>query len=97
MAVACPRWWALVVSQKRTLPSADKMRSHAAWGAKASASMSQPSRTTMSYVNSLARHEVGCEPDMFKRIDRNHDKFITVRELILALRTDETIATFLGL
>jgi|GEM_PF-5851517 len=59
------RWWALVVSGKRTLPTPERMRKEARWAARANANNSQPTRTTMSYINALARHEVGCEPDMF--------------------------------
>jgi len=64
------RWWALVVSGKRHLPSPEKMQKEATWAAHANRNNSQPTRTTMSFINSLARHEVGCEPDMFALFTR---------------------------
>lgn len=60
------RWWALLVSGKRTLPSAPEMKRHIAYLNKHGSKYAQPTRTTMTYANSLARHDVGCEPDMFR-------------------------------
>ncbi len=57
------RWVALVVSEKRRLPSKSQMQS------KISQHKQQmvgkwPTKVTMVYVNALARKEVGCEPKL---------------------------------
>ena len=38
----------------------------------------QPTRTAMVYANSLARHHIGCEPDMFDLFRRNRTLWFAV-------------------
>lgn len=66
------RWWALVLSGKRSLPRANIMRSHASSLKHHSRRFHQPTRTTLCFAYSLARQEIGCEPDLFRvlRSDR---------------------------
>lgn len=66
------RWWALVMSGKRSLPSSDTMRSDAASLRHHGRRFHQPTRTTLCFAYSLARQEIGCEPDLFHvfRADR---------------------------
>lgn len=60
------RWWALIVSGKRTLPTVADMRADIEYLGRKGRRFGQPSRTTMTFANSLARNEIGCEPDLFK-------------------------------
>lgn len=60
------RWWALVISGKRQLPEPVAMNRHMRYLRRKSRKFGQPSRTTMTFANSIARHEIGCEPDMFE-------------------------------
>lgn len=66
------RWWALVVSGKRSLPSRDEMRRHAVALRHHGRRFHQPTRTTPCFAYSIARAEIGCEPDLFElfRTDR---------------------------
>ncbi|MEM9891329.1 MAG: FAD-dependent oxidoreductase [Actinomycetota bacterium] len=66
------RWWALIVSGKRTLPSVEEMQADVSRMGHQTRRLYQPSRTAMVFANSLARHQIGCEPDMFRlfRTDR---------------------------
>lgn len=59
------RWWALLVSGKRTLPSVTDMRADIDYLGRKGGRFGQPARATMTFANSLARNEIGCEPDMF--------------------------------
>jgi dimethylaniline monooxygenase (N-oxide forming) len=60
------RWWALIVSGKRQLPSTEKMNADVRYLRGKSKRFGQATRTTMTFANSIARHEIGCEPDLFK-------------------------------
>lgn len=66
------RWWSLLVSGKRDLPSPQEMQKHVAYLARKTKRFSKATRTTMTYASSLARNDIGCEPDMFElfRTDR---------------------------
>ena len=66
------RWWALLVSGKRQLPTAARMRSAAASLRHHGRRFHQPTRTTPCFAYSVARHDIGCEPDLFElfRTDR---------------------------
>lgn len=66
------RWWALVVSGRRQLPSPDEMRRHVAELRHDGRRFHQPTRTTPTFAYSVAREDIGCEPDMFElfRTDR---------------------------
>ena len=60
------RWWALLLSGKRHLPAKTSMQEHVALMQRKGSKFSQATRTTMTFANSLARHDVGCEPDLFQ-------------------------------
>ncbi len=60
------RWWALLVSGKRSLPSQDEMATFTATMRHNGRRFHQPNRTTGTFAYSIARNEIGCEPDMFK-------------------------------
>ena len=60
------RWWALLISGKRHLPAKETMLAHIALMQRKGKKFSQSTRTTMTFANSLARHDVGCEPDLFQ-------------------------------
>ena len=60
------RWWALLVSGKRSLPSQDEMAKFTATMRHNGRRFHQPNRTTGTFAYSIARNEIGCEPDMFK-------------------------------
>ncbi len=60
------RWWSLVVSGKRELPTPQQMRRHIQQLQRQGRRFSQATRTTMTFAHSLARNDIGCEPDMFK-------------------------------
>jgi dimethylaniline monooxygenase (N-oxide forming) len=66
------RWWALIVSGKRRLPPAGEMASHADSLRHHGRRFHQPTRTTPCFAYSLAREDIGCEPDLFElfRTDR---------------------------
>ncbi len=66
------RWWALVVSGKRRLPPAPAMRRHVADLRHHGRRFHQPTRTTPTFASSVARQDIGCEPDLFRlfRTDR---------------------------
>lgn len=66
------RWWALLVSGKRQLPSEKEMQQHVIYLSSKTKRFSRATRTTMTYASSLARHDIGCEPDMFALF--RHDK-----------------------
>ncbi len=68
------RWWALVVSGKRSLPDQATMRAEAAKMRHNIRRFHQPTRTTLCFAYSIARNEIGCEPDLFK-IFRTDPKF----------------------
>lgn len=72
------RWWALLVSGKRTLPPPEEMAEFAAAMRHNGRRFHQPTRTTACFAYSIARNEIGCEPDMFKL-------FLTDRRLWLAV------------
>ena len=59
------RWWALLVSGKRSLPPSDDMARFADELRHKGRRFHQPNRTTGTFAYSLARDEIGCEPDMF--------------------------------
>lgn len=59
------RWWALLVSGKRHLPSRREMRRHAAMLRHHGRRFHQPTRTTPCFAYSIARQDIGCEPDLF--------------------------------
>ncbi|MEM7190569.1 MAG: FAD-dependent oxidoreductase, partial [Pseudomonadota bacterium] len=60
------RWWALLVSGKRSLPPADEMARFTATMRHNGRRFHQTNRTTGTFAYSVARNEIGCEPDMFK-------------------------------
>ena len=60
------RWWSLILSGKRQLPEPDQMRRHVQGLQRQGRRFSQATRTTMTFAHSLARNDIGCEPDMFK-------------------------------
>jgi dimethylaniline monooxygenase (N-oxide forming) len=60
------RWWALLVSGKRTLPEPAEMAEFAARMRLNGRRFHQSNRTTGTFAYSIARQEIGCEPDMFK-------------------------------
>ncbi len=60
------RWWALIVSGKRRLPSPAEMRAHATSLRHHGRRFHQPTRTTLCFAYSVARQDIGCEPDLFK-------------------------------
>ena len=66
------RWWALLVSGKRQLPSPARMRAHADRLRHHGRRFHQATRTTPTFAYSVARQEIGCEPDLFElfRTDR---------------------------
>ena len=66
------RWWALLVSGKRQLPSPARMRAHVRRLRHRGRRFHQPTRTTPTFAYSIARQEIGCEPDLFRlfRTDR---------------------------
>lgn len=66
------RWWALVVSGKRELPSAAAMGRHVTDLRHHGRRFHQPTRTTPTFAYSVARQDIGCEPDLFHlfRTDR---------------------------
>jgi dimethylaniline monooxygenase (N-oxide forming) len=66
------RWWALVVSGRRQLPGPARMRAAAASLRHHGRRFHQPTRTTPCFAYSIARQEIGCEPDLFHlfRTDR---------------------------
>lgn len=66
------RWVALVVSGKRKLPDQAEMRRLVKLDQKNNI-CAQTNRTNMSYVNHLARYEIGCEPPMTKLFFRDPD------------------------
>ena len=65
------RWWALLVSDKRQLPSVPVMERFTARLRHNGRFLHQPTRTTGTYAYSIARDEIGCEPDMFKLFFRD--------------------------
>lgn len=60
------RWWALLVSGKRSLPSVEEMAKFTETMRHNGRRFHQTNRTTGTFAYSLARNEIGCEPDMFK-------------------------------
>ncbi|MEM7341783.1 MAG: FAD-dependent oxidoreductase [Actinomycetota bacterium] len=72
------RWWALVVSGKRSLPTAEVMAASSAQMRRRGRNFHQPTRTTPCFAYSVARQEIGCEPDLFRL-------FLTDRALWLAV------------
>ena len=60
------RWWALLVSGKRKLPEQAEMKRDIAKLRHHSRKFAQPTRTTLTFSNSIARNDIGCEPDMFR-------------------------------
>ena len=60
------RWWALVVSGKRSLPTRTEMARFASKMRRNGRRFHQTNRTTGTFAYSVARNEIGCEPDMFK-------------------------------
>lgn len=72
------RWWALIVSGKRRLPSRGEMRRHAASLRHHGRRFHQPTRTTPCFAYSVARQDIGCEPDLF-------ELFLTDRRLWFAV------------
>lgn len=60
------RWWALLVSGKRSLPPAEDMARFTDTMRHNSRRFHQTNRTTGTFAYSVARNEIGCEPDMFK-------------------------------
>jgi dimethylaniline monooxygenase (N-oxide forming) len=60
------RWWALLVSEKRALPGAAEMAQFTARMRRNGQRFHQSNRTTGTFGYSVARQEIGCEPDMFK-------------------------------
>ncbi len=60
------RWWALVVSGKRSLPSCGDMAKFTDTMRRNGRRFHQTNRTTGTFAYSVARNEIGCEPDMFK-------------------------------
>ena len=60
------RWWALVVSGKRELPAPAEMRRHIRTLRHHGRRFHQPTRTTPCFAYSIARQEIGCEPDLFR-------------------------------
>ncbi len=66
------RWWALLLSGKRQLPSRARMRAHIDRLRHHGRRFNQPTRTTPTFAYSIARQEIGCEPDLFElfRTDR---------------------------
>lgn len=66
------RWWALVLSGRRTLPDTETMRREARMLDHRSRRFSQATRTTLTLAASLARNDIGCEADLAKlfRTDR---------------------------
>lgn len=59
------RWWALLVSGKRLLPTPEKMVNFTAEMRHNGRHFHQTTRTTGCFAYSIARNEVGCEPDLF--------------------------------
>lgn len=59
------RWWALLVSGKRTLPTATEMAAFTYTMRRNGRRFHQSNRTTGTFGYSIARQEIGCEPDMF--------------------------------
>jgi len=59
------RWWALLVSEKRSLPGRKQMQKDIDYLRRKGKKFAKPTRTTLTFANSLARNEIGCEPDMF--------------------------------
>lgn len=72
------RWWALLVSGKRDLPTPEAMRAHVRRLRHRGRRFHQPTRTTGCFAYSIARQEIGCEPDLFRL-------FLTDRRLWLAV------------
>lgn len=72
------RWWALIVSGRRQLPSAEAMRRSAAGLRHHGRRFHQPTRTTICFAYSIARQDIGCEPDLFRL-------FLTDRRLWFAV------------
>ncbi len=72
------RWWALLVSGKRRLPEPAWMRAHARALRHNGRRFHQPTRTTPCFAYSIARQEIGCEPDLFRL-------FLTDRRLWFAV------------
>ena len=66
------RWWALLVSGRRRLPAPPVMAQHVADLRHHGRRFHQPTRTTPCFAYSMARQDVGCEPDLFElfRTDR---------------------------
>ncbi len=60
------RWWALVLSGRRRLPNRSEMDRHARRMSRNGRRFHQPTRTTPCFAYSLARQDIGCEPDMFR-------------------------------
>lgn len=58
------RWWALLLSGRRTLPDAKTMRREARKLEHRSRRFSQATRTTLTLAASLARNDIGCEADL---------------------------------
>lgn len=60
------RWWALLVSGKRSLPTVEEMAEFRDTMRHNGRRFHQTNRTTGTFAYSVARNEIGCEPDMFK-------------------------------
>lgn len=60
------RWWSLLVSGKRRLPTPIEMRRDVRSLRHRGRRFHQPTRTTPGFAYSIARREIGCEPDMFR-------------------------------
>lgn len=60
------RWWALLVSGRRQLPETAEMHRHVQDLRHHTRRFHQPTRTTPTFAYSIARQDIGCEPDLFK-------------------------------
>ncbi len=72
------RWWALLVSGKRRLPSPPRMRNHIASLRHHGRRFHQPTRTTPTFAYSIARQDIGCEPDLFDLFRRDRRLWFAV-------------------
>ncbi len=72
------RWWALVVSGKRELPSPARMRADVAALRHHGRRFHQPTRTTPCFAYSVARQDIGCAPDLFELFRRDRRLWFAV-------------------